>query len=93
MKQIQTVQAWKDGETKSANNLDLRIIHDDLETSATFYYELKDVQVSEETTTQTVVAVGNVSLSGDEYASWGSTDDINTEAYNIVASKLNLTIV
>lgn len=80
--QIQPVSIWYNGQSKQANELDARIIYDDLATSATFYYELKDSSMT--------LSVGNISMDGQDYEDW---DNSNSEAYVYIASKLNLTIV
>jgi hypothetical protein len=80
--QIQPVSIWNNGESKQANELDARIIYDDLATSATFYYELKDSSMT--------LSVGNISMDGQDYEDW---DNSNSEAYVYIASKLNLTII
>jgi len=43
---IQPVQSWQNGQAKEATEFDLRIINDNLSTSATFYYSLSSVEVS-----------------------------------------------
>lgn len=94
MKQIQPVNTWKNGEVKTANYLDLRIIADDLKASATMYYELKDLQTDINGIEQHIsISDGNISIEGQEYENWGTTVDVNTDAYNIAASKLNLTLI
>lgn len=94
MKQIQTISTWQDGQVKTANYLDLKIISDDLKTSALFYYELKNVSTNiDDVQNHKIIVNGNVPLDGQEYENWGTTVDVNTDAYNIVASKLNLTII
>jgi len=45
---IQPVSIWANGQSKNASELDARIIYDDLATSATFYYELKEAIVHDE---------------------------------------------
>ena len=80
--QIQPVSIWVNGQSKQASELDARIIFDDLATSATFYYELKDSSMT--------LSVGNISMDGQDYEDW---DNSNSEAYVYIASKLNLTIV
>jgi hypothetical protein len=88
-KQIQPVSIWSNGENKEANELDARIIFDDLETTAQFFYELK--KVTEEV--NTTLSNGNISMMGQDYLDWGLSTDINEAAYVYIASKLNLTIV
>ncbi len=84
--QIQPVTIWNNGQSKQASELDARIIYDDLATSATFYYELKEVLEE----SSSVLSVGNVSMDGQDYIDW---DNSNEEAYVYIAGKLNLTIV
>jgi hypothetical protein len=92
MKQIQPISTWVSGEVKTAEYFDLRIIADDLESSCTFYYDLKAKQVDAEGVESAgeQVSNGNLSLSGDEYDQW---DGSNEWAYSWAASKLNLVIV
>jgi len=101
-KQIQPVNIWVNGSVKVAEQFTLRSINDDLETSATFYYELKEGDVTTQdsegndvTTQGAVIAVGNLGMDGQDYQDWGnqSGTDINTWAYNWAAGKLNLTII
>ncbi|HEY9705601.1 MAG TPA: hypothetical protein V6C58_24395 [Allocoleopsis sp.] len=100
MKPIQPVTIWTGGLQKTANEFNLRIIADDLSSSATFYYELLDKQVTlgatpedEPTVSTTVLANGNSALEGAEYEAWGDSTDINEDAYVRIAAKLNLTLV
>jgi len=102
MAQIQPVSVWKDGQVKTAEQFSLRSIGDDLESSAQFYYELKEADVTTQdsegndvVTSGSVVAVGNLGMSGQDYNDWGSQSgvDINAWAYDWAASQLSLTIV
>lgn len=85
--QIQPVNIWANGQSKQASELDARIIYDDLATSATFYYELKEVL---EEGSGSVLSVGNVAMDGQDYIDW---DNSNEQAYDFIAGKLNLTIL
>jgi hypothetical protein len=85
--QIQPVSIWSNGQSKEASELDARIIYDDLATSATFYYELKEVV---DGVSGSALSVGNVSMDSEDYIDW---DNSNEEAYVYIAGKLNLTIV
>ena len=90
---IQPVSIWSNGQSKSASELDARIIYDDLATSATFYYELKEAIVHDENGVASggaVLSVGNVSMDSEDYQNW---DNSNEAAYQYIAGKLNLTIV
>ncbi len=101
-KQIQPVNIWINGEVKVAEQFSLRSINDDLETNATFYYDLKeadvvsqDVDGSDITTPGASIANGNLYMNGQDYSDWGNQSgvDINTWAYEWAAAKLNLTII
>jgi len=84
---IQPVSIWNNGQSKEASELDARIIYDDLATSCTFYYELKEVV---EGVSGSALSVGNCAMDGEDYINW---DNSNEQAYEYIASKLNLTIV
>lgn len=93
MAQIQPVTVWKDGVEKQAEIMNLRIVMDDMESSCTFYYELKEAnhEDAEGNIVQgQVLTNGNQSMGGDDYTSW---DGSNAAAYTFVASKLNLILV
>lgn len=96
-KQIQPVNVWVNGEVKVAEWLSMRSINDDLETSATLYYELcENAQDENQNNSKgSAVANGNLTMSGQDYQDWGnqSGTDINTWAYNWAAQQLNLTII
>lgn len=101
-KQIQPVSVWNNGQVKTAEQLSLRSIGDDLETSAQFYYELKEADVTTQdaegndvVTPGSVVSVGNLGMSGQDYSDWGAQSgvDINDWAYSWAADKLNIVII
>jgi hypothetical protein len=85
--QIQPVSIWLNGQSKEASELDARIIYDDLATSCTFYYELKQVV---ESVNGSTLSVGNVAMDGQDYIDW---DNSNEQAYVYIAGKLNLVII
>ena len=94
MKAIQPVTIWVNGQQQTATQFSLRIIADDLATSATFYYELlSQTTDAEGVVTNTPLANGNSSLSGAEYDAWDESSSINDDAYVRIAAKLNLTLV
>lgn len=84
-KTIQPVQIWTPQGLKSATSISARIISDDLQSAATFYFEL-----SEDGEQAKQISNGNVSMSGDDYTSW---DGSNDAAYAFVAAKINVTIL
>jgi len=86
MKAIQPVSIWNYGVISQATQLSLNIINDNLETSATLYYQLL-------TEDGTQLAQGNLVIDGEEYQTWGEASDINNEAYVIAATKLALTLI
>ena len=91
MKTIQPVNVWQNGETKSATKFDLNIVYDNLESSATFYYQLLEVLVDAEGNESTnQVAQDNLIMDGQEYQNW---DDSNDGAYTWGANQLSLTII
>lgn len=99
MRTIQPVQIWSNGQSKEASILTARIINDDLNSSCTFYYQLREadivVQPEEEGTPAVTapgmnLAEGNTTLSGEVYDNWDGSNDY---AYNHIAASLNLTIV
>ncbi len=90
---IQPVSIWNNGQSKQASELDARIIYDDLATSCTFYYELKEAVVVDEEGASSggaVLSVGNVAMDNEDYQNW---DNSNASAYNYIADKLNLVII
>jgi hypothetical protein len=91
MKTIQPVNVWQNGETKSATKFNMNIVFDDLDTSATFFYELISAsQDAEGNEVLSQVAQGNLSLNGQQYKDWDGSVDA---AYIWGASQLSLTII
>ena len=98
MVQIEPIAIWKNGQNKTASILDAYIINDNLSFSCTFYWMLKEEDVTPEPTEETpepqpiagqVLADGNVTMSGEDYDNW---DGSNDEAFNFIANKINVTI-
>jgi hypothetical protein len=89
MKHIEPVQIWHNGQAKEASVLDARIINDDLKSSCTFYYELKE-GINETIGEFIKLSEGNITLSGEDYLSWDGTNDF---AFEFIAEQLNLVIV
>lgn len=99
MRNIEPVQIWSNGQSKEASVLDARIINDDLKSTCTFYYELREadnvVPPSDGSVQESVVpgarlAEGNVSLFGDDYLDWDGSNDF---AFDFIAEHLNLTLI
>jgi len=88
---ISPISSWQNGQEKQGTEFNLRIINDDLSTSATFYYLISTEQ-TEEAISQVLVD-GNLTLSGADYQSWDSNVSANEWAYNWAAAQLKLTII
>jgi hypothetical protein len=88
MKQIQPIDIWINGETKTGVNFSVNCIFDNYENSATNYWQILDADLN-------VLASSNLTIDGQDYINWGDQPamDINTWIYNWVADKLNLTII
>lgn len=93
MKQIQPIQIWQNGHNKTATHLGLTLVHDNLQDVAVFSYRLCEYIGEGEETSIEVITSGAVSIEGQEYENWGENTDINEDAFNIAANKLNLTYI
>lgn len=96
-KKIQPVNIWVSGEVKVAEWMTLMSVNDNLESSATFYYNLSTNAKDEQNAdiVGDLLAVGNLIIGGQDYEDWGDKagTDINTWAYDWAASKLYITII
>lgn len=93
MAQIQPISIWKDGQEKQGEIFTLRIVMDDMESSCTFYYEIKEANYQDADGNEVqgqMLTNGNQSMGGDDYTSW---DGSNAAAYTFVAGKLNIVLV
>ena len=93
MKQIETIQIWKNGKSQEANLLNAIIINDNLATSCSFYYQLCSSGEPTEETPLVIgqtLADGNVTMDGENYLLWNGD---NNDAYSYIASELNLTLI
>jgi hypothetical protein len=86
MKNIQPITIWKDGESLQATIFKMYISYDNLESAATFQYDLCDDQ------SKSLIS-GNMSIGGDDYINWSSSLDSNNDAYQYGATVLNLVII
>jgi hypothetical protein len=91
MKQIQPVTTWLNGSSEIATILSAKSIYDNLLDKATFSYGL--YKEGENPEYPIILVGGNLDLEGQEYLDWGTSEDINEDAYEIIASKLGLTIL
>jgi hypothetical protein len=93
MKQIESIQIWKNGQSQEANLLNIYIINDNLATSCSFYYQLCSSGEPTEETPLVIgqtLADGNVTMDGENYLLWNGD---NNYAYSYIASELNLTLI
>ena len=88
MKQISPVSIWKNGQNKTASILDAIIINDNLSTSCTFYWMLKEADQQEQA--GQVLADGNVTMTGEDYDNWDGSNDY---AFDYIAEQINVTIL
>jgi hypothetical protein len=93
MRQIEPVQAWKNGEQLEANLLNAYIINDNLQSSCSFYYSLNTSGEGTEAMPLIMgqaVAEGNLTMDGENYLAWNGSNDY---AFSYIAEKLNLTLI
>lgn len=86
MRNIQPLDIWANGDTKTATMLSLYISYDDLSSQAALIYKLLDVD-------GVIIYEGQILFTGQEYIDWGSSGDSNNEAYVLAASHLNLVLI
>ena len=86
MREIQPLDIWSNGETKTAVCIKLYISFDDLEARAALVYSLCDMDGR-------VIYDGQIIFEGQTYLDWGSSGDSNSEAYTIAAGLLNITLI
>ena len=84
MKQIEPIDVWQNGTTKTAVKLQVQGTSVTLGSSASFYWQLLTEEGHQ-------VANGNIGISGEpDIQAWGADDDY---VYEYVATNLNLTII
>jgi len=94
MKTIQPVSIWINGSVQTATKFGMDSIFDNLEDSATFYYQLFSSTLdAEDNEVLTQVAQGNLNITGADYENWDNSPNINDAAYQWGATQLGLTIV
>ena len=83
MKQIEPIDIWQNGITKTATQLQVQGTSVTLGSSASFYWQLLTEEGHQ-------VANGNLGISGEQYTAWGADDNY---VYTIIATNLSLVIV
>lgn len=86
MKQIQPVPMWINGKIVNSEFITLYSVNDNLQTSATFYYQLSSADNQN-------LASGNLTISGEDYIKWGTATDINLAAFEWAALQLNINLL
>jgi hypothetical protein len=86
MRDIQPLDIWANGETKTAVCIRLYISYDDLQATAALQYSLCDVDGR-------TIYEGQIIFDGQTYLDWGNSGDSNNEAYTIAAGILNITLI
>lgn len=89
-KEIVPVNIWNNGIFVSCNWLIITLVFDDLTNVARFYYQIGVYNLTDGFKN---IVDGNDVLTGTDYQNWGDSQDINAEAYILVAENLNLQIV
>jgi hypothetical protein len=87
MKNIQPITIWKNGQQLTASVLDAIIINDNLSSSCTFYWMLKEDLDDEVGQT---LADGNATMTGEYYDNWDGSNDY---AFDYIAEQINVTIL
>lgn len=80
---IKPIKVWKGGATSDADEIDLTVVYDDLESSAKLYYVLTD-------STGAQLADGNIDVSGDDYKTWVTANNRIRWVYNFAIRFLKL---
>ena len=83
MKEIEPLDVWQNGTTKTAVKLQAQGRNVNLGNNASFYWQLLTEEGYQ-------VANGILGISGEQYDAWGADDDY---IYDIIAEDLNLVIV
>ena len=83
MKEIEPIDVWQNGTTKTAVKLQAQGTSVTLGQAASFYWQLLTEEGYQ-------VSSGNLGISGEQYDAWGADDDY---VYTIIAEDLNLTII
>ena len=80
---IDKVKVWVNGATYDADDINVVCVWDDLETTARFYYTMSD-------SVGTVVASGNIELTGAKYKDYTAKPNHDDRAVILVMRELNV---
>jgi len=92
MKKIEPFEVWTEKGVKTAKYLSSRIIDDNMDNSAKFYWQLFDEKLDEEGNPQPNESIrqGGVDMNPEQYEEW---DNSNEQGYEFVANQINVTII
>lgn len=94
MAQIQPITTWYKGSEHQANVFTLYSTGDNLIDSASFKYQLIElIVISDEDQTSQTLITGELSINGQDYIDWDSSESANEWIYNWAADQLNLTLI
>ena len=82
MKQIEPIQIWQNGITRSAVILYAIVVNDNLLDAASMYYSLMD-------SNKNLLVDGTIPMTGTDYEGYST----NEYAYNFLATTLNIVIL
>ena len=87
-KQIEPIDIWVNGQTKTGVNFSVTCINDNYDNSATNYWQILDADGQQ-------IASSNLTIDGQDYIDWGDQPAmaINEWIYNWSADKLGLEII
>lgn len=94
MANIIPIKTWYQGSEHEANVFTLYSTGDNLINAATFNYQLIELIViaPDEEMSQTLIK-GELSIKGQDYINWDSSESANEWIYNWAAAQLNLTLI
>lgn len=92
MKNIQELLIWHKGSNLNAKILDAYLINDNLKDSAKFCYSLY-TQNQNSNTKGVCLCEGNLTMNGEDYINWNTSNDINEQAFIWIAEQLGLIII
>jgi hypothetical protein len=97
MKQIEALEIWNNGTSKTAHFLQVIGVYDNYESTSTQSWSLFALVQNEqgEDVAGEQLSQGNLTVSGQDYIDWADTTSPNVNAwiYNWVAEQLNLVII
>lgn len=83
--EIQPITIWNAGTTEVATQFDLVTVFDNLESSATTYYQLL-------TKDNEQLSCGNQTIDGKDYQDWNNETDANGWLLNWSTTQLDITV-